>query len=65
MVAAVKLRGSQNRLEVAREFASDIEKVWDVKNEDAEDLVVAISSDKGLCGAVNSSIQRLVRDDIM
>jgi len=65
MVAAVKLRGSQNRLEVAREFAQDIEKVWDVQNEDTEDLVVAISSDKGLCGAVNSSIQRLVRDDIM
>merc|ERR1719445_1822252 len=64
MVAAVKLRGSQSRLEVAREFAKDIEKVWDVKNEDTEDLVVAISSDKGLCGAVNSSIQRLVRDDI-
>lgn len=64
MVAAVKLRGSQNRLEVAREFAQDIENVWDVKNEDPEDLVVAISSDKGLCGAVNSSIQRLVRDDI-
>jgi len=64
MVAAVKLRGSQTRLEVAREFAQDIEKVWDVKNEDTEDLVVAISSDKGLCGAVNSSIQRLVRDDI-
>merc|ERR1719412_110182 len=65
MVAAVKLRGSQARLDVAREFSKDVEDIWDVKNESAEDLVVGISSDKGLCGAVNSSIQRLIRDDIM
>merc|ERR1719189_224586 len=65
MVAAVKLRGSQNRLEVAREFSKDIEDVWKVESEDPEDLVVAISSDKGLCGGVNSAIQRLVRDDVM
>jgi len=65
MVAAVKLRGSQMRLDVAREFAKDIEDVWKVESEEPEDLVVAISSDKGLCGGVNSAIQRMVRDDVM
>jgi len=65
MVAAVKLRGSQARLDVAREFSKDIEDIWQVEDDSAEDLVVGISSDKGLCGAVNSSIQRLIRDDIM
>lgn len=64
MVAAVKLRGSQARLDVAREFSKDVEDIWNVEDDSPEDLVVGISSDKGLCGAVNSSIQRLIRDDI-
>jgi len=65
MVAAVKLRTSQVRLEIAREFSQDIEKIWEVENKDTEDLVVAIAADSGLCGAVNSNIVRGVRDDIM
>jgi len=64
MVAAVKLRTSQVRLEIAREFSQDIEKIWEVENEDTEDLVVAIAADSGLCGAVNSNIVRGMRDDI-
>jgi len=70
MVAAVKLRSSQTRLEVARDFSADIENVWQVEDGDAaedaaEDMVVGISSDRGLCGAVNSNIIRTMRDDIM
>jgi len=70
MVAAVKLRSSQTRLEVARDFSADIENVWEVKDGDAaedaaEDMVVGLSSDRGLCGAVNSNIIRTMRDDIM
>jgi len=66
VVAAVKLRSSQNRLDVSRKFSQDIEKVWEPKaeEEEAEDLVVAISADRGLCGAVNSNISRAVRDDV-
>lgn len=66
MVAAVKLRTSQIRLDIAREFSKDIEEIWEVEPEaDANvDLIVGISSDKGLCGAVNSSVIRSIRDDI-
>lgn len=66
VVAAVKLRASQNRLDVSRKFSKDLEKVWELKaeEEEAEDLVVAISADRGLCGAVNSNISRAVRDDV-
>lgn len=64
MVAAVKLRTSQVRLEIARDFAKDVEAIWEVEDDSEVDLVVGISSDKGLCGAVNSSVIRTIRDSI-
>lgn len=64
MVAAVKLRTSQVRLEIARDFSKDVEAIWEVEDDSEVDLVVGISSDKGLCGAVNSSIIRTIRDSI-
>jgi len=64
MVAAVKLRTSQVRLEIARDFSKDVEAIWEVEDDSEVDLVVGISSDKGLCGAVNSSVIRTIRDSI-
>lgn len=65
MVAAVKLRTSQMRLDIAREFSKDVEAIWEIENDDNADLVVGISADKGLCGAVNSSIIRKIRNDLV
>lgn len=63
MVAACKLRKSQEALERARSFAK-INEFWpECKVETpGKYLTVAISGDKGLCGGVNSSIVRAARD---
>lgn len=63
MVAASKLRGAEARLLVARPFAAGSHRVMaDALPEEMEGeqegkhLIVAISSDKGLCGGVNSAV---------
>lgn len=63
MVAACKLRRSQEALDRARVFQG-MTKVWpECKVENpTKVLTVAISGDKGLCGGVNSSIVRAARD---
>jgi len=65
MVAACKLRKSQETLERARSF-SKINEFWPECKVEAPGklLTVAISGDKGLCGGVNSSIVRAARDHI-
>jgi F-type H+-transporting ATPase subunit gamma len=67
MVAAAKLRGAQRVLDVARVFAS-VTEAWPTPevevSADKKHLVVAIASDKGLCGGINSSIVRAVRDSV-
>lgn len=63
MVAACKLRKSQETLTKARVFQKMTE-IWPECDVEAPNkrLVVAISGDKGLCGGVNSSIVRAARD---
>jgi len=63
MVAACKLRKSQENLDVMREF-NKMTAIWpESKIENPQNqLVIAMSGDKGLCGAVNSSIVRGARD---
>merc|ERR1711907_865427 len=71
MVAASKLRGAQTRMEMSRPFAAGPKKIVgaclpeDVVEATAESeynqLITAISSDKGLCGGVNSSIVKQVK----
>mmetsp|Transcript_10769 Transcript_10769/g.27424 ORF Transcript_10769/g.27424 Transcript_10769/m.27424 type:complete len:297 (-) Transcript_10769:299-1189(-) len=72
MVSASKLRGDQNRLEISKIFCGwtsaleapstafedlgTLESLPEKKN-----VVVAITSDKGLCGGVNSAIARGLR----
>mmetsp|Transcript_19723 Transcript_19723/g.60783 ORF Transcript_19723/g.60783 Transcript_19723/m.60783 type:complete len:301 (-) Transcript_19723:56-958(-) len=71
MVSAAKLRGEQNRLEAAKKFAAWTS-VLDEPSTPLEDyegtegladhsVVVAISSDKGLCGGVHSAVARGLR----
>lgn len=70
MVSAAKLRGDQNRLKAAIPFSSWAEQVNGVSREledlDVSDfpqsnLFVICSTDKGLCGGVNSILSRMTR----
>lgn len=67
MVSAAKLRRSQINLDAARLFAEDMSTFWpdpvvsDETKEGSKYLVVGCASDKGLCGAINSSVVRNIR----
>lgn len=68
MVAVCKLRVAQENLDKARDFQHSIAAV---EFKPADDTVatpsqcwIGISSDRGLCGAINSSITRGMRDQI-
>ena len=72
MVAAAKLRKSQDRITQMRPFAqklayilqnlsaaqsgADIDSWYSVQREEKKILIVAISSDRGLCGSFNSTV---------
>ncbi len=77
MVAAAKLRRAQLAAEAARPFAERMEKVLanisagfsgtkppllGGTGNDANQLLVVCTAERGLCGAFNSSIARLARD---
>jgi len=66
MVAACKLRVTQEGLERHREYVKDIDEVWKVEatEKSGNELIVGLSSDRGLCGGVNSSIVRSIRDKL-
>eukprot|EP01006_Ploeotia_vitrea_P005557 TRINITY_DN118048_c0_g1_i1.p1 TRINITY_DN118048_c0_g1~~TRINITY_DN118048_c0_g1_i1.p1 ORF type:complete len:296 (-),score=-3.61 TRINITY_DN118048_c0_g1_i1:106-993(-) len=70
MVSAAKLRGDQNRLNAARPFAQWANEVTGVpvplegynpETWGENNLVVILSTDKGLCGGVNSILARQTR----
>lgn len=68
MVAACKLRGAQETLATARAFKTSVDTVWKVPKQlpkTESQTWVGISSDRGLCGAINSSIVRGIRDSII
>jgi len=68
MVAVCKLRVAQENLEKSRDFARAVEGVVFKPKEDRmpkSQLWIGISSDRGLCGAINSSISRGVRDSVL
>lgn len=65
MIANAKLRKIKERKENARLFATDFEAYPNVVPEDSAVKTVrvcALTSDQGLCGSVNSTIIRHVRD---
>lgn len=73
MVSAAKLRGDQNRLAAAAPFAAwtnpitgeeqDLETA-DVTKFPAKNLLVVMTTDKGLCGGVNTILTRMTRGAI-
>lgn len=68
MVAVCKLRVAQESLQRARAFQQAVDEVKMEPKEDRKPksrLWVGISSDRGLCGAINSSISRGIRDSIL
>jgi F-type H+-transporting ATPase subunit gamma len=67
MVATAKLRVAQEKLTVARFFASSVFQTWKTPAKPAvkSQLWIAMASDRGLCGAINSSIARAIRDNIL
>jgi len=67
MVAACKLKAAQDQLDAARDFQASIDKAMPKGSPDAvaeKPLYIGISADKGLCGAINSSIVRAMRNDM-
>lgn len=67
MVAVCKLRVAQENLANARSFQRSLDTTW--KNPVTEPAIkshmwVGLSSDKGLCGGINSTIVRSIRDGI-
>jgi len=71
MVAAAKLKGAERMMLAARPFAASIQNVMDPvlsrKDEDEApetSLLMAISSDKGLCGGVNSKVVKEIKIQI-
>jgi F-type H+-transporting ATPase subunit gamma len=67
MVAACKLKGAQDQLEAARNYQASVDAAMPKLDGQVPEkpLYVAITADKGLCGAINSSIVRQVRNDIL
>jgi len=66
MVATCKLRNAQDALTVARFFQASLHQTWKApaKPQNKSQLWVGITADRGLCGAINSSIMRAIRDNI-
>jgi F-type H+-transporting ATPase subunit gamma len=60
MVAAAKLTGLQRSLMVVRDFSTPLTDLWkiDLKTPVATRALCVISSDRGLCGALNSGLAR-------
>ena len=72
MIASSRLREAQNSMERTKPFASSLTKIYSLigttQQKDApappkikKRLFVTITSDRGLCGAINSSVVRTIR----
>lgn len=71
MVSAAKLRGDQDRLANSKVFAAGFDAIFNPVVPEGEDapapretsshLTIPITSDKGLCGGVNSAVAKLVK----
>nr|SVE74380.1 EOG090X0BEK [Daphnia barbata] len=69
MVSAAKYTKAERELKLARPYgigSQEFYKKAEVKDEEGDkgQLIIAVSSDRGLCGAVHSSIGRIVKADI-
>jgi F-type H+-transporting ATPase subunit gamma len=77
MVSAAKMRGAENRMNAGRPFTAWLDNVKGSKNRTVEtdgvapveelegdNLFVVVSSDRGLCGGINSGIAKTARKQI-
>jgi len=70
MVSAAKYARAERELKLARPFGEGAQtfyqraEVAPPEDETAPKLIIAMSSDRGLCGAVHSSVGRAIRDEL-
>lgn len=67
MVSAAKMRGDQNRLDIGTPFAQPVLDLFERLPRETRPgpmTIVALTSDKGLCGGVNSQVNKNVRNVI-
>lgn len=68
MIASARLKGAQNRIEESRPFGSStsstLNKINSLKVEggDSKNLLVILSTDRGLCGSINSQLVKFTRN---
>eukprot|EP00922_Rhytidocystis_sp_ex-Travisia-forbesii_P017380 GHVS01025924.1.p1 GENE.GHVS01025924.1~~GHVS01025924.1.p1 ORF type:complete len:319 (+),score=66.58 GHVS01025924.1:264-1220(+) len=70
MVAASKLKADQRRLEVGLPFSLPVQNLFNLipqqtSSKGVDLSLLCLSSDKGLCGGVNSSVARMARHKIV
>jgi F-type H+-transporting ATPase subunit gamma len=64
MIASTKVTRAQRTMEAARAFGSSFSSFYEhagTKSEAGAGLVVAVSSDRGLCGGIHSSISKTTK----
>lgn len=64
LIANARLKGAQDKMQRARPFSVGSSKVMDGFVDETpqnKNLIIAITSDRGLCGAINSSIVKTTR----
>eukprot|EP01115_Flamella_aegyptia_P005204 TRINITY_DN2202_c0_g1_i1.p1 TRINITY_DN2202_c0_g1~~TRINITY_DN2202_c0_g1_i1.p1 ORF type:complete len:311 (+),score=143.82 TRINITY_DN2202_c0_g1_i1:75-1007(+) len=66
MIATARLRAAQNRMETARSFYDTIGRAFETVPETAakKALFIPITSDRGLCGAVNTQVVKFTKNKI-
>jgi F-type H+-transporting ATPase subunit gamma len=67
MVSAAKMRGDQNRLDIGVPFAQPVLDLFERLPREAKPgpmSILAMTSDKGLCGGVNSQVNKATRNII-
>eukprot|EP01094_Clydonella_sp_ATCC50884_P017003 TRINITY_DN288_c0_g1_i1.p2 TRINITY_DN288_c0_g1~~TRINITY_DN288_c0_g1_i1.p2 ORF type:complete len:313 (-),score=131.87 TRINITY_DN288_c0_g1_i1:229-1047(-) len=67
MVAAARMKSAENKMRRVRPFARVGKSVMDSApplGDKGSEVVVLLTSDRGLCGSINSSLARTVRDHI-
>jgi len=64
MIASSRLRASQTRMEKNKSFFSGIQKIMSLfpPQQSEKNLIMPFSADRGLCGAINSSIIKGTRN---
>jgi len=63
MIASSRLKAAQQRMEKNRAFFEGGSKILDIVQADTtkNNLIIPVAADRGLCGAINSSIARATR----